>query len=139
MLATVSSRFGCWDWDFCNLSAGLGPVEAVLATVENLPRGSIVVLFWGSYIESYKVIPKRNYYGAFGYSDKMGIYQAQGLRDVIRWYRPLGGDLGGDFSSHRHDEPPFPPGPQSERNERQTTLNLNLTASATRNPKSLYP
>ena len=31
-----------------------------------LPRGSIVVPFWGSYIESYKAIPKRNYYGAFG-------------------------------------------------------------------------
>ena len=31
-----------------------------------LPKGSIVVPFWGSYTESYKVIPKRNYYGAFG-------------------------------------------------------------------------
>ena len=31
------------------------------------PRGSIVVPFWGSYlIESYKVIPKRNYWGAYG-------------------------------------------------------------------------
>ena len=26
--------------------------------VESLPRGSIVVPFWGSYLESYKVIPK---------------------------------------------------------------------------------
>ena len=30
------------------------------------PKGLIVVPFWGSYIESYKVIPKRNYYGASG-------------------------------------------------------------------------
>ena len=33
-----------------------------------LPRGSIVVPFWGSYLESYKVTPKRNYYGACGYA-----------------------------------------------------------------------
>ena len=32
----------------------------------NIPRGSKVVPFWGSYIESYKVIPTRNYYGAYG-------------------------------------------------------------------------
>ena len=31
-----------------------------------IPRGSIVVPFCGSYLESYKVIPKRNYYGAYG-------------------------------------------------------------------------
>ena len=30
------------------------------------PRGSIVVPFWGSYLESYKVTPKRNYYAASG-------------------------------------------------------------------------
>ena len=34
--------------------------------IVGLPRGPIVVPFWGSYIESYKVIPKRNYYGASG-------------------------------------------------------------------------
>ena len=28
--------------------------------------GSIVVPFWGSYVESYKAVPKRNYYGAYG-------------------------------------------------------------------------
>ena len=28
-----------------------------------LPLGAIVVPFCGSYLESYKVIPKRNYYG----------------------------------------------------------------------------
>ena len=32
------------------------------ADVFGLPRGSIVVPFWGSYTESYKVTPKRNYY-----------------------------------------------------------------------------
>ena len=37
-------------------------VEPVVA----LPIGLIVVPFWGSYVESYKVIPKRNYYGAYG-------------------------------------------------------------------------
>ena len=31
-----------------------------------VPIGPIVVPFWGSYVESYKVIPKRNYYGAYG-------------------------------------------------------------------------
>ena len=31
-----------------------------------LPRGSKVVPFWGSYIDSYKVIPKTNYYGVYG-------------------------------------------------------------------------
>ena len=31
-----------------------------------LPRGSIVAPFWGSYLESYKEIPKRNYCGAYG-------------------------------------------------------------------------
>ena len=31
----------------------------------SLRRGSIGVPFWGSYSESCKVIPKRNYYGAY--------------------------------------------------------------------------
>ena len=31
-----------------------------------LPIGPKVVPFWGSYLEFYKVIPKRNYFGAFG-------------------------------------------------------------------------
>ena len=30
------------------------------------PIGPIVVLFWGSYVEFYKVIPTRSYYGAYG-------------------------------------------------------------------------
>ena len=41
--------------------------QAALASwVPGLPTGSIVVPYWGSYLESDKVIPKRNYYGAFG-------------------------------------------------------------------------
>ena len=28
--------------------------------------GSIVVPFWGSYVGSFQVIPKRNYFGAYG-------------------------------------------------------------------------
>ena len=31
-----------------------------------VPIGPIVVPFWGSYLESYKVITRRNYYGAYG-------------------------------------------------------------------------
>ena len=31
-----------------------------------LPIGPIVVPFWCSYLESHKVIPKRNYYGPYG-------------------------------------------------------------------------
>ena len=35
---------------------------------ETLRIGSIVVPFCGSYWGSFKVIPKRNYYGAYGYT-----------------------------------------------------------------------
>ena len=31
-----------------------------------VPKGSIVVPLWGSYVESYKVIPERSYCGAHG-------------------------------------------------------------------------
>ena len=31
-----------------------------------IPIGPKVVPFWGSYIEFYKVIPKRSYFGAYG-------------------------------------------------------------------------
>ena len=34
--------------------------------LKGVPIGSIVVPFWGSYLGSYKVIPKRNYFGAYG-------------------------------------------------------------------------
>ena len=36
--------------------------------LEALPIGPKVVPFWGSYLEFYRVIPKRNYFGAYGYS-----------------------------------------------------------------------
>ena len=43
-----------------------------LKGLKGLPRGSIVVPFWGSYVESDKVIPKRNYYGAYGLQEVKG-------------------------------------------------------------------
>ena len=46
----------------------------------SLPRGSIVVPFDGSYLESYKVIPKKNYYGAHG--EPMG--KAQTPKAVLK-------------------------------------------------------
>ena len=50
-----------------------GPFRRVLENTRNgadptlLPVGPKVVPFWGSYLEFYKVIPKRNYFGAYGY------------------------------------------------------------------------
>ena len=51
--------------------ADVGPCEALPKEEESLvslPIGSIVVPLWGSYSESYEVIPKRNYHRAYGYS-----------------------------------------------------------------------
>ena len=45
------------------LLTGNGQREGLLA--EYLPIGPKVVPFWGSYLEFYKVIPKRNYFGAY--------------------------------------------------------------------------
>ena len=39
-----------------------------------------MVPFWGSYLESYKGIPKRNYYGASGYSEQVGVIRGLGFR-----------------------------------------------------------
>ena len=50
---------------FKNFSLGVASLSCQ-ATLY-LPIGSIVVPFGGSYLESYKVLPKRNYYGAYGY------------------------------------------------------------------------
>ena len=50
----------------------------------SVPIGSIVVPFWGSVLESDKVIPKRNYHGACGYrSGESGtaFRRAEGLLD----------------------------------------------------------
>ena len=44
-----------------------GPYDTWIL-VSTLPIGPIVVPFRGSYLESYKVIPKRNYQGAYGYA-----------------------------------------------------------------------
>ena len=49
------------------------------------PIGSIVVPFWGSYLESYKVIPKRNYYGASGYSSPPNLIQNLEVGDTSVW------------------------------------------------------
>ena len=58
-------------------------VVASVATwrdVTELARGSIVVPFLGgSYLESYKVIPKSNYYGACGYTAEFRDSSVQGL------------------------------------------------------------
>ena len=45
------------------------PWSELHAANDNIPIGPIAVPCWGSYIEPYKVIPKRNYYGASGYAD----------------------------------------------------------------------
>ena len=41
-------------------------MKASLDPSKGLPKGPKVVPFWGSCLEFYKVIPKRNYFGAFG-------------------------------------------------------------------------
>ena len=45
-------------------SGFLGLVVFLLAFLQHI--GPKVVPFWGSYLEFYKVIPKRNYFGAYG-------------------------------------------------------------------------
>ena len=60
------------------LRENFSPTEARSLT---LPRGSKVVPFWGSYIESYKVIRKRNYYGAYGYTENEKSSKA--LQDTV--------------------------------------------------------
>ena len=44
-------------------------VRSSLSSCPKLPKSSIVVEFCGLYLGSYKVIPKRNYYGACGYRE----------------------------------------------------------------------
>ena len=57
--------------DMFNFRVDALPVEFAFVSGLHLPRtynipiGPIVVPFWGSYLEFYKVIPKRNYYGAY--------------------------------------------------------------------------
>ena len=52
----------------------------------------MVVPFWGSYIESYQGIPKRNYYGAYGYCPQKGLAQQEG-----RVYDPGSNNTGWGF------------------------------------------
>ena len=49
-----------------------------------IPIGPKVVPFWGSYLEFYKVIPKRNYFGAYGYAERAlcGAFAFTTLRNI---------------------------------------------------------
>ena len=42
------------------------PVTLQGLAVQAIPIGRRVVPFWGPYFEFYKIIPKRNYFGAYG-------------------------------------------------------------------------
>ena len=60
----------------------------VAAMLVCLPIGTKVVHFWGSYLEFYKVFPKRSYFGAYGYwisrtSPKLGYSNSLGLQLLI--------------------------------------------------------
>ena len=48
--------------------------------------GSIVVPFWGSYLESYTVIPKTNYYG-------VNAFASATPRPVCSWAQDYSGDF----------------------------------------------
>ena len=59
-----------------------------------LPIGPKVVPFWGSHSEFYRVIPKRNYFGAYGYphwrrglgqDDSPGLLPASGREFRLCW------------------------------------------------------
>ena len=65
---------------FMQFGAGVFVGGVLIASVSMtcLPRGSIVVPFCGSYLEFYKVISKRNYYGSLGYTLP---YVAPGMPD----------------------------------------------------------
>ena len=52
--------------------------NADITGYQTLPIGPKVVSFGGSHLEFYMVIPKRNYFGAYGYSH---IWREQRARD----------------------------------------------------------
>ena len=54
---------GFKSWEF---RAQASFYTVLLQSHGTLPKGPIVVPSWGSYLEFYKVIPKRNYYGRYG-------------------------------------------------------------------------
>ena len=70
-------------------------IEASTACLLALSIGSIIVPFAGSYIESYKVIPKRNYYGASGYPEEISappaafVLDPEKLLDATRFWKEL--------------------------------------------------
>ena len=55
---------------------------AKLSRTMRLPIGPEVVLFYGLYLESYKVIPKRNYLGAYGYLCTTMAYKSPLFRNI---------------------------------------------------------
>ena len=50
--------------------------------MEPIPIGPKVVPFGGSYLEFYKVIPKRNHFGAYGYGPRERVY-ALSFRKIL--------------------------------------------------------
>ena len=74
MNSSLGLRFLQWLW---GLVQAVGATRSLLMSrcegsgavgrnTINLPRDPKVVPFWGSYIESYKVTPKRSYFAASG-------------------------------------------------------------------------
>ena len=53
-------KLGCTD------DTGLDWVTVTARLIFGLPMGPQAVPFYGLYLEPYKVIPKRNYFGAYG-------------------------------------------------------------------------
>ena len=49
-----------------------------------IPIGPKVVPFWASYLEFYKVLPKRNYFGAYGYVYLAGLTAFEGFYECAR-------------------------------------------------------
>ena len=52
----------------CGFQASTTLAPMSVSGLRTIPIGPIAVPFGGSYLEFYKVIPKRNYFGAFGYT-----------------------------------------------------------------------
>ena len=65
------AEVGCAEFKPTSLAIGS---KITGLSVQGLPIGSIVVPFCGSSLGSYKVIPKSNYYGAYG----QGLGQTKG-------------------------------------------------------------
>ena len=81
------------------------------------PKGPKVAPFGGSYLEFYKVIPKRNYFGAFGYTHKLtliiwGHDPTTVVECPCKDQCPTGGCIGQQvqqgYIRHRYSVPGFP-------------------------------